>query len=216
MRFLNNVKRYNRHLSFFSKECVVQLKDSYSCVYFTPVNHPRLCSGNGEICKPAWVIYDPYPFMNRDTFAAGSRALSGIALSLVKIATTREERGSPRARSDRRGRIRRWLPKDLVRYQENRRSLAAWEWKGEREKRESGQTGPQANAVSKCGNGGKRETQGEGTRRRKRDSWWGWCSWSTWALLRVSRSVVLSVVLSAARRGSRTHRISVEPTVART
>lgn len=54
-----------------------------------PVNHPRLCSGNGGIrCECNYESRDPHPFFaSRDTFAAGSRGelLSGIALSLVKI-----------------------------------------------------------------------------------------------------------------------------------
>lgn len=58
-------------------------------------------------------------------------------------------------------------------------------------------------AVSKRCNKQKREARrNTGSRNeteKKTDSWWGWftSSWSTWALLRVSRSVVSSVSLSA-------------------
>lgn len=197
-RFLNNIELYIHNIfpSFSKNVC------NYKKTYIHTFTSPPLITWNFvpamvEFASRVWVIYDLYPFLNCGTFAADTRALSGIVLSLVKIATTRGTRFSPRARSDRRGRIRRWLPKDLVGYQENRRSLQHENGKEKGRKENPGRPGHKRMRWVNAATGEKRETQGEGMRQRKRDSWWGWCSWSTWTLLRVSRSVVLSVVFSS-------------------
>lgn len=129
-----------------------------------------------EFANCMWVIYiyDPYPFVSRNIFASGARALSGIALSLVKIATTRETLPAPHRLNH--GRICRWLPKDLVEYQENRRQLRHENGKEKGRKESDTHRADRATneywwvnaAMGRRGKPG--ETQGEGTRRRKKET----------------------------------------------
>lgn len=192
------------------KGCILRLKDLHSPIHgfnpplitwslvpvmveFASVSHTRSISVSARF---------------RSTFAAGAgkRALSGIILSLVKIVD--HGRGIPppplllpRARRDRCGRIRRWLPQELVRYQETRRLLQRESGKEKGRERVQANQGNASERKREEGKARRGGTQAGRTRRRKggreegkreSDSWWGCWYQQLKHVGPASRSVVLS------------------------